>query len=98
MPTFVTLVNYTQDGIETLADLDSEEFLERTREVTQAHGGKLTDYYLTLGEYDAVVVTEFPDDTAATESLLTILQEGIAETETLRAFTENETRELIGTL
>lgn len=98
MPTFVTLTNYTQSGVETLADLESDEFLEMTREVVQAHGGELKDYYLTLGQYDAVVITEFPDAESGTESLLTLLQEGIAETETLRAFTEDETRDLIAGL
>lgn len=98
MPTFVTLTNYTQDGIETLAELAADEFLEQTREVIEAHGGELTDYYLTVGQYDAVVVTEFPDTETATEALLTVLQDGGAETETLRAFTEDEARDLIATL
>lgn len=98
MPTFVTLTNYTQDGLETLAELEAEEFLERSRATVREHGGELVDFYLTLGQYDAVVVTEFPDAETATSALLSILQEGIAETETLRAFTEAESRNLIGSL
>lgn len=98
MPTFVTLTNYTQSGLETLTGLEPDEFLEMSREVVEAHGGELKDYYLTLGQYDAVVITEFPDSESGTQALLTLLQEGVAETETLRAFTEDETRDLIGAL
>lgn len=98
MPTFVTLTNYTQDGIELLAEMDEDKFLQESRAEAEAHGGKVKDVYFTLGQYDAVVITEFPDAESATKTLLAILKDGIAETETLRAFTEPETRELIGSL
>lgn len=98
MPTFVTLVNYTTEGLETIVDLEAGEFLEESEAVVRDHGGELVDFYLTMGRYDAVVVTEFPDAESATEALLTILQTGVGETETLRAFTEAESRELVGRL
>lgn len=98
MATFVTLTNYTQRGLDMLGDLESEEFLEQTRAVVEAHGGELTDFYLTLGQYDAVVITEFPDAESGISALLETLQEGFAETETLRAFSEDESRELVGNL
>lgn len=98
VPTFITLINFTEDGIDTLADLDSDEFLVETRDTVQAHGGELKDYYFALGQYDAIGITEFPDAESATKALLTALQEGGVKTETLRAFTEDETRELIGAI
>lgn len=98
MPTYVVLANYTEDGFETLSELDSDEFLEQTKETVRAHDGTFHDYYLTMGQYDAVGVVEFPDDQACAEAMLTILETGVAETETLRAFTEEQTRELISTL
>lgn len=98
MPTFVTLTNYTADGLATLADLEAEEFLQMSEAEVEDHGGELKDFYLTMGQYDAVVVTEFPDAEAATRAILSIIQDGIAETETLRAFTEAESREIVGDL
>ncbi len=98
MPTYVVLANYTETGFETLSEMDSDEFLERTKETVRAHDGVLHDYYLTMGQYDAVGVVEFPDDEMATEALLSVLDTGVAETETLRAFPEEEARELLGTL
>lgn len=95
MPRFVSLVNYTQDGVEVFAELDGDEFLTQTEEVVEAHGGEVKDFYLTLGQYDAVIVTEFPDAEAGTTALLNLMQSGVAGTETMRAMTLDETREII---
>lgn len=98
MPNYIVLANYTEDGFESLSELEPEEFLEESRETIRNHGGALHEYYLTMGQYDAVGVVEFPDDHACAEAMLSLLETGVAETETLRAFTEEQTRELIGTL
>jgi uncharacterized protein with GYD domain len=98
MPHYVVLTNYTQEGFETLGDLDAEEFLEQSKATIREHGGTLHDYYLTMGEYDAVVIVEFPDDHSYTEAVLDVLGRGIAETETLRAFTESEARDFVETM
>lgn len=98
MPTYVVLANYTENGFETLTETESDEFLEDTKETVRAHNGELHEYYLTMGQYDAVGVVEFPDDQVCAEAMLSILETGVAETETLRAFTEEQARELIGTL
>ena len=99
MPTFITLSNYTQEGVKLLADMDEEEYLEYTRAEVEARGGELKDAYLTMGQYDAVVITEFPDAMAGAETLLATLGKGIVEdTETMRAFDEAETRDLISRL
>ncbi len=34
--------------------------------LVEGFGGKLHSYYLALGDYDGVVICEFPDNTAAT--------------------------------
>ena len=99
MPTFITLGNYTQAGVELLAEMDEDEYLEVTRAEVEARGGELKDAYLTMGEYDAVVITEFPDATAGAETLLSVLGKGIVEaTETMRAFDDAETRDIISRL
>jgi uncharacterized protein with GYD domain len=40
------------------------------------HGGTLHSFFLSFGDYDGVAITEFPDNTAATACLLTILRSG----------------------
>jgi uncharacterized protein with GYD domain len=96
MPRYVTLIRYTQQGIETFKDLEGR--LEETRRVGEAQGAKLVDFYLTMGQYDAVVVSEAPDDETIAKLALAAGGRGNVRTETLRAFTEDEAKRLAAEL
>lgn len=93
METYVTLFNYTEEGLTNMTD--SPARLERAKEVTQSFGGEFKSFYLTDGQYDGVYIAEYPDAKAATQALITIAQTGTVETETLRAFPEDEYREIV---
>ncbi len=64
MPTYVTLVKWTEQGIQKIKDLPDR--LESAGKLMEAMGGKFTGTYITMGEYDMVVVSEGPSDEAAT--------------------------------
>lgn len=64
----------------------------------RAAGGELKAFYLVMGQYDMVVISEGPDDETATKLALTVSAGGAVRTETLRAFTEDEYRKLIAEL
>lgn len=96
MPTFITLLNYTQQGIEAIEDSPSRA--DKAEELIESLGGELTDAYLTMGRYDLVIVTEFPDDDAAAKFLLRLGQTGMVSSETLRAWPDPDYRELIANL
>ena len=96
MPTYITLIRYTQQGIETFKDLEGR--LEETRRVGEASGTKLVDFYLTMGRYDAVVVSEAPDDETMARLALAAGGRGNVHTETLRAFTEDEAKRIAADL
>ena len=51
-----------------------------------------------LGRYDMVVVGEAPDDETVAKLALAIGSGGAVRTETLRAFTEDEYRQIIAAL
>ena len=93
MPTYVTLLNFTQDGIENMKD--SPERLEQANELTRSLGGEPIAFYLTMGHYDGVYVYEAPDDAAATRGAITTAMGGAVRTETLRAFDEEEYGDII---
>jgi uncharacterized protein with GYD domain len=93
MPTFISLVEYTAEGVQHMDE--SPDRLDAAREVVESMGGELHDFYLTMGQYDAVVVMEFPNAERATQAGITISGGGAVRTETLRAFPEAEYRELI---
>ena len=96
MPTFITLVNYTQQGVENMKD--SPARLDAAKQAFAAMGGELQAFYLVMGRFDAVVIGEAPDDETAALLALAIGGQGAVRTETLRAFTEDEYRAIIANL
>jgi len=96
MPTYVTLIRYTEQGVRTFKDLPAR--LEETRKAGDAVGAKLIAYYLTMGQYDAVVISEAPDDQSIAKLSLAAGGRGNVRTETLRAFDEGEARSLAAQL
>ena len=61
----------------------------------QAVGGKVISVYLTMGRYDMVVIAEAPSDEAVASLLLSTASRGAIRTETMKAFTEDQYREII---
>jgi uncharacterized protein with GYD domain len=96
MPRYVTLVRYTEQGIETFKDLEGR--LDETRRIGQQYGATLVDFYLTMGRYDAVIVSEAPDDETMAKLALAAGARGNVHTETLRAFTEDEAKRIAAEL
>jgi uncharacterized protein with GYD domain len=96
MPTYVMLLNYTQQGMSTIKD--SPRRLDAAKQAFKAMGAEIKAYYLTMGQYDEVVIVEAPDDATLSKLLLSIASQGNISTQTLRAFTEDEYRSLIAGL
>ena len=95
MPTYVSLINWTDQGIrnvkETLQRADS------AAELAQKHGGSLQVYW-TVGPHDIVAILEAPDDESATAFLLQVGSLGNIRTTTLRAYTREEMSSILGRL
>jgi uncharacterized protein with GYD domain len=88
MPTYVVLVNWTDQGIRNVKDT-----IERTDhggELAKKHGLKLERAYWTVGSYDMVTIFEAPDEEALSAHLLEIGSLGNVRTITLRAYDEQE--------
>ena len=96
MPTYITILRWTQQGIQDIKE--SPARLDRAREAIKAAGGELKAFYLTMGQYDGVVISEAPDDEAYARTLLAIGSAGAVRTETLRAFPEEDYRKIIAAL
>jgi uncharacterized protein with GYD domain len=93
MPTCIKMVNLTQRGTERIDR--SPDRLEAVREHTESLGGDPRDFYMTFGQYDFVYVADLPDDEAAAKLALAYGRSGAGQTETLKAFTEDEYRDVI---
>ena len=68
MATYITLLNFTEQGVKTIKELLSR--ISAGRQALEAKGGKIVQYYLTLGAQDAVVVFELPDDETTASMML----------------------------
>ena len=96
MPTYIALLRWTQKGIENVKESPSR--LDQAKEALRAVGGEFKDFYLTMGSYDMVCVCEAPDDDTIAKFVLGISAKGGVRTESLRAFSEEEYRDIIGSL
>jgi uncharacterized protein with GYD domain len=96
MPTYISLIRYTEQGVKTFSELAQR--LEETKSAGESVGAKLVGYYLTMGQYDAVAISEAPDDATIAKLALAASARGNVRTETLRAFTEEEARKIAAEL
>ena len=93
MPTYISLVNLTDQGVRTMKDLSRR--LQNADQTFSSMGAKLKEIYMVMGEYDYVVLAEAPDDATMARVTLAIAGQGNVRTQTLRAFDRDETLELV---
>jgi uncharacterized protein with GYD domain len=96
MPIYISLIRYTQQGAARIKE--SPARLDAAKKSAEAVQGRVLAWYLTMGGHDAVLVSEFPNDEVAARFLLATAAVGNLTTETLKAFTEDEYRRIIGSL
>lgn len=93
MPAYVTLFNFTEQGIRNVKD--TAKRAKATREAWEAAGGHFVGIWWTFGQYDGVVVHVAPDDETANRLLLQTGMDGNVRTTTLRAFGEEDIERII---
>lgn len=96
MSTFVSLISFTQKGIETIKDGPAR--LDAAKKMFAAAGANLKAMYLTMGRCDAVAIAEAPDDATMAKIALGGGSQGFIRTETMHAFTEDEYRKIVASL
>jgi uncharacterized protein with GYD domain len=96
MPIYITLLRWTQQGVANVKD--SPKRLDAGREAFKKFGVEIKDTYLTMGRYDLVCVIEGPDDATVARALLTLGSQGNVQTETLKAWNENDFRNIVNSI
>ncbi|MPZ71617.1 MAG: GYD domain-containing protein [Nitriliruptorales bacterium] len=96
MATYVALVNWTDQGVRDFRG--TVDRADAVADVAQRLGGTQTALYWTVGPYDLVAISEFPDDETATAFALAVSSEGNVRTTSMRAFDADEMRTIIGKL
>ncbi len=93
MPTYISLMIYTDQGLRDIKKSPSR--LDAARKAADDLGGKLGQLYLTMGAYDLVAISEFPDDATAATFALRLGALGNVRTTTVKAFPENAFRKIL---
>ncbi len=96
MPTFVTLLNYTDQGIRNAKG--SPDRQRQVEQRLQQMGGRFIGHYLTMGPYDYVLIWEAPDNETATRFMLTVGGAGNVRTTTLPALPQQQFESILQSL
>lgn len=96
MPTYIALMNWTDQGVRTAKD--TVDRYESARGTLEQSGVRLKDVYWTVGPYDLVTIAEAADDETVAAGLLALAGQGNLRTTTLRAFNPDEMRGVVGQL
>jgi uncharacterized protein with GYD domain len=93
MATFITLGNFTDQGIRNIKDTTKRA--EAFRAMAQKAGVTVKELYYTMGQYDIVAIVEAPDEETATALLLSVGALGNIRSQTLRAFSREEMGKIV---
>ena len=96
MSIYIMLMNYTEQGIRNIKG--SPKRADAARFLAKSCGAELKDLHLTLGEYDLIGIVEAEKDDAVAKFALALGSIGNVRSTTLKAFTEQEYRNIVETL
>ena len=93
MPTFIVLLDYTDQGIRNIRD--SPQRADAFNEFAEKSGVRIVAQYWTIGSHDGVLILEAPDEEKAASALLHLGAAGNVRSTTLRAYDWAEAQHLI---
>lgn len=96
MPTYLIQSQWTEQGIRNVKE--SAKRLDLGKKKLKEMGGEIKAFYLTTGPYDMLAVVDVPNDATLAAHLLWLGSQGNLRTQTVRAFTEDEFRRIVGEL
>jgi uncharacterized protein with GYD domain len=88
MPTFICLLNWTDQGAKNAKE--SGKRSQAARSMAEKLGGKLISAYVTTGQYDVIATIEMPNGEAMVKFASAISASGNVRTTTVRAYTPDE--------
>src|SRR5208282_1994450 len=88
MATYVTLINFTDQGIRNVKDTANRA--SHYKELAAKLGCTLKENYWTQGQYDVVSIVDAPDEASMTALAMSVGKLGYIRTQTLRAYSAAE--------
>jgi uncharacterized protein with GYD domain len=96
MAIYINLMTYTDQGLRDIKKSPSR--FDAAREVAEELGGSMGALHLTMGIYDLIAISQFPDDETAATFVLRIGALGNVRTTTVKAFPEDVYRRIVETV
>ncbi len=96
MPTYIAMLKWTPQGLQNVKQSPSR--LDAARKGFEAAGVRMKEFYMVTGHYDMVAIVDAPDDKALAKAILGSASQGSITSETCRAFSEDEYRQIISGL
>jgi len=96
MAAYPMLLNWTDQGIRNLKE--SPKRLDAAKKLAKDLGGEIKTVYMTQGSIDLVLVAEMPNNEKVAGFVLKLGSLGNVRTTTLKAYSEDEYRKIIGGL
>jgi len=96
MPNYIELVSWTDQGIKNIKE--APQRMDAFKKTIEAAGGKLIGFYFTMGKYDIVTIIDAPSDEVLTNIILNTGSKGSVRSETLKAYSEQEFRNILAKL
>jgi uncharacterized protein with GYD domain len=96
MAKYVVLINWTDQGAKNVKD--SPARLDAARAAAKKMGASITDFYMTMGAFDMLIIVDAPDDETMAKYILATGMGGNVHTTTLKAFGEDTYRKILSSL
>jgi uncharacterized protein with GYD domain len=96
MATYLCLYKFTEKGIGHIKE--SPGRVEAAKRLAKSMGGEMKLFFFLLGRHDTAAIFSAPDDDTMARINLALSAMGNVSSETLRAFTEEEYRKIVGSL
>ncbi len=93
MPRYILLMSLTNQGIKDIKNAPAR--IEEGVKAWEAMGGKLIDFYATMGGYDYVAIGEASSDDIVLSFVAALGAGGNVRTKTLKAFTKEQFAEAL---
>jgi uncharacterized protein with GYD domain len=90
------LARWTDQGIRAIEE--NPRRIDAARKTLEDMGGQFRSLYVTMGEFDLVVIYDAPDDAVAARFTLILGKTGNVRTSSLKAFPEEAFRQIIASL
>jgi uncharacterized protein with GYD domain len=95
MPKFLYEVQYSSEGLSGIAADGAAKRLRDVKTAIKSLGGKVEAFYFCLGDNDAIVIVELPDEPSAAAASLVVGTTGLATIQTTRLLNIGEVDQAI---